>query len=605
MLFYKIKLLKVFLEQELSKMIHTLLDRHPTYPRPTMFRDDYTLLNGPWDFCFDQDDQGLSLQYFNGFTPSHIIQVPFAYQTVASGIHLEKSVKVIWYQKKVFFKDHDRLLHFEGIDGDASIYLNGHLLYQGHASYQRISLSITDYVTQGENLIVIRVYDDYSTSRPRGKQRWQNENFGCWYVETSGIYKSVWVENIPSKTYIKQIWLSPQASLRQLEMKINVTGLTADTYLDINVSYKDQPINHIKTLATDFLTSVTVPMHTLSAQFKVHFWTPDTPHLYDIEIKVLDKDKVVDHVYSYVAMRDISVLQQSILLNHEPIYLKMILDQGYWPESGLTPPSLEALKLDIQLMKNSGFNGVRKHQKIEDERFYHLADLFGLLVWLEMPSHYEHNHHSIQHYFDLLPKVLDQYQNYQSIMTYVLFNESWGVPAIAFDHEQQQCTVAAYHLVKTKGTGRLVIGNDGWEHTVTDLVTLHHYTQSPAILKTIYQNPTVMFETLQHHLPLPRLPFAKGYVYSGQPLILSEYAGIASSADKGWGYGDKVSSKDEFHKRLYGLTKTVLELPHMQGYCITQLTDVEQETNGLFTSERKAKLSVDIYRKINEGIYES
>jgi hypothetical protein len=345
-------------------------------------------------------------------------------------------------------------------------------------------------------------------------------------------------------------------------------------------------------------------MRTLSGQFKLHFWTPETPNLYDIEISLIDGTKMIDHIESYVGMKDITTLGSTLLLNHEPYYLKMILDQGYWPETGLTPLNLEALKTDIELMKASGFNGVRKHQKIEDERFYALTDMLGLLVWLEMPSHYEHDQLSMNRYIDLLPKVLDQYQNYQSIMTIVLFNESWGVPAIAFNKEQQTFTVACYHLAHAKATGRLVIANDGWEHTLTDLATLHHYTQSTDVLKDIYQSPEVMFDRLPHQHPLPRLPFAKGYQYLGQPIIVSEFAGIARVDDQGWGYGDKVTSLEGFHKRLYALTKTLLTLPHISGYCVTQLTDVEQETNGLFTADRKAKLSVKTYNQINEGLYE-
>jgi hypothetical protein len=246
-----------------------------------------------------------------------------------------------------------------------------------------------------------------------------------------------------------------------------------------------------------------------------------------------------------------------------------------------------------------GYNGIRKHQKIEDERFYYYADILGIIVWLEMPSAYEFSPKLVCRMSIEWPKILHQHLHYCSIMTYVLFNESWGIPHVKTQRDEQQWTLSMYYLTKTLDPSRFVISNDGWEHTQSDLITIHNYVEDGQDLYAMYHKTHDVFNDHTHKTKV-RSVFANGFTDQGQPIIFSEYGGVAFQKDSGWGYGAKVLSKEAFKTRLLGLTKAIKNIPDIQGYCLTQTTDVEQETNGVLTPNRKYKLSKEDMLDINE-----
>jgi hypothetical protein len=300
-------------------------------------------------------------------------------------------------------------------------------------------------------------------------------------------------------------------------------------------------------------------------------------------------------------MREITIDGPNVLLNGRPLYQRLILDQGYWKDSHLTPPDEEALIRDIDKTLALGYNGVRKHQKTEDERFLYWADVKGLLVWGEMAAAYEFNDQAVHSFTREWMEIVRQNYNHPSIITWTPFNESWGVPRIKTDAAQQRFTQAIYYLTKSFDPYRPVICNDGWEHTISDIITLHDYEEKGEDFLGRYLEYTkeILGNTIYHNKS--KSAFADGFAYRGQPVILSEFGGIAFNNDhSGWGYGNKVNSPEEFIKRFDAITTAIKKVDLFCGYCYTQVTDVQQEINGLMDSERNFKVDPKVIKEINE-----
>jgi hypothetical protein len=300
-------------------------------------------------------------------------------------------------------------------------------------------------------------------------------------------------------------------------------------------------------------------------------------------------------------MREIRIDGSNILLNGTPLYQRLILDQGYWKDSHLTPPDEEALIADIDKVMSAGYNGVRKHQKIEDEKFLYWADVKGLLVWSEMAAAYEFNDDAVTMFTREWMEIVRQNYNHPSIITWTPFNESWGIPSIKTDKSQQVFTEAIYYLTKSYDKYRPVICNDGWEHTVSDIITLHEYEEKGEVFYERFGKN--LEEILGNRIfvsGLSKSAFASGYSYRGQPIIISEFGGIAFDKGKGWGYGNKVNTKEEFIERFDAITTAIKKIDIIAGFCYTQVTDVQQEINGLMDMDRNFKVDPKTLREINE-----
>jgi len=333
----------------------------------------------------------------------------------------------------------------------------------------------------------------------------------------------------------------------------------------------------------------------------VKVWTPENPNLYDIEFCILEDGKVLDEVGSYFAMREISIEGNCVLLNGCPLYQRLILDQGYWKDSLLTPPSERALIEDIEKIKAMGYNGVRKHQKIEDERFLYWCDVKGLLVWSEVAAAFRYTDHALTEFTSAWMEIIRQNYNHPCIIVWTPFNESWGVPNVKKRMDQQCFTEAIYYLTKSIDPYRPVITNDGWEHTISDIITIHDYSQDGCELKRrcIEHKDEILSDKVSPYSL--RASFADGFTYKGQPVMISEYGGIAIRSDiPGWGYGNMVD-KDDFVQRFESITAAIKEIPYVCGYCYTQVTDVQQEINGHMDMERNFKIDPQIIKKINES----
>jgi len=579
------------------------------YPRPQFVRnpESWENLNGSWDFSFDDKNEGLNKKWFITFPQGPKIIVPFAYECPASGIGDASRHDIVWYKKIISIdsrKKHGRriMLHFEGCDYDTDLWINGKYAGKHTGGYARFSFDITKLARTGNNIITIRAEDSFDISQPRGKQRWMEENFGCWYIQTTGIWKTIWLE-YTNPEYIQSVKMTPLFSSGKLEIEAEIeTTNREEMELEAEVSLRDMPVAKLTVPANGRHVEIIAEIFSpANCNMDIQAWSPEHPNLYDIFFTLKKKKKIIDEVKSYFGMREISIKGQNILLNGKPLYQRLILDQGYWKDSHMTPPNEEALITDIDKVMSAGYNGVRKHQKTEDERFLYWADVKGLLVWSGMAAAYEFNDYAVTSFTREWMEVVRQFYNHPSIIAWTPFNESWGIAKIKTDLMQQSFNESIYQKTKSYDKYRPVISNDGWEHTISDIITLHDYEEKGENFISRYKKHLQkMLDNLFYHNFFKSV-FADGYTYRGQPIILSEFGGIAfNDSEDGWGYGNKVNSDEEFINRFDEIVTAVKTIDSICGYCYTQTTDIQQEVNGIMDMERNFKINPEILKEINE-----
>ena len=579
------------------------------YPRPQFVRNDQSWenLNGSWDFAYDDKNEGIEKKWYSSFPQCTTIMVPFAYECPASGIGDTSRHDFVWYKKQIYIdskkkSDSKIFIHFEGSDYNTRLWVNGKFAGTHNGGYARFSLDITKLAKSGKNTIVVRVEDSFDISQPRGKQRWMEDNFGCWYIQTTGIWKTVWIEYV-NEIHIKSVKMTPVLSTGQLEIEAEINAKSdEDLELEVLIFLKNMPVNIISAPVKDNNCEITADIFQVSAMdSESQLWSPEHPNLYDISYTLKRKNKILDEVLSYFGMREIRIEGNKILLNGKPLYQRLLLDQGYWKDSHLTPPSEQALITDIEKIMSAGYNGVRKHQKTEDERFFYWADVKGLLVWGEMAAAYEFNDYVATNFTTEWMEIVKQFYNHPSIIIWTPFNESWGIEKVKTDREQQNFTESIYNMTKAYDKQRPIITNDGWEHTISDIITLHDYDEKGEGFIHRYEKhiKNIMGNELYHNFF--KSVFSDGYSYHGQPIFLSEFGGIAFTfQEEGWGYGSKVSSKEEYIRRFEEITTTVKSINAFCGYCYTQSVDIQQEVNGIMDIERNFKVDPEILKEINE-----
>lgn len=576
------------------------------YPRPQLVRKEWQNLNGEWNFTFDDNNEGETKEYFKKFPMNKKIIVPFTYETKLSGIEDENIHYIVWYNKKINIKKEQIenkkiILNFEGSDYKTKIWINGNYIGENIGAYSRFAFDIEKHVIEGENDITIKIEDSLSKDQPRGKQRYKKESWKCWYIQTTGIWKTVWLEWV-SKKYIKSVKATPRTDKVLLEIETNLSEQDIEKqkyYIETEISFNGQILNNTKELINNNYEKMEINIVKEEIEHDIQKWSTDKPNLYDINYKLCCKEEVMDDVSSYFGIRNIEIKKDKIYLNDEELYLKLILDQGYWKESHLTPPSENSIIKDIEGVLELGFNGIRKHQKVEDERFLYWCDIKGVLVWGEMANCYNFDDNSLQDFTNQWIKVVKQNYNHPSIITWVPINESWGIPEVSVCEKEQNFATTLYYLTKSMDNTRPVISNDGWEHTISDIITIHDYKQDEELLYQEYTDKEMkVLNNLEKYNGKHSL-FANGYKYKGQPVIMSEYGGIAIDSKEGWGYGKQVKDEKELIERFTKLTTVIKNIPYMQGYCYTQLTDVQQEINGLMNEKREYKMEPSIIKNIN------
>ncbi|MFD1410294.1 glycoside hydrolase family 2 protein [Lapidilactobacillus gannanensis] len=580
------------------------------HPQPQFRRKNWQSLDGQWRFMFDDQNLGTEKNWASGLPKdAQTIIVPYAYETEQSGIHDEVSHRYVWYQREIEYQKDRKLtstiLNFGGIDYISTIYLNNEQVGTHQGGYTRFAFDITKYLHEGSNQLVIKVEDNNDTTQPRGKQRWRKENYECWYVQTTGIWKSVWLEKIPGNQRISNFKVTPSMDLKTIDIELETKTSAVNNYLANEVRavirYQGQVINSVQSplTSTGCQFEMSVEQRDEPFPWSIKAWTPEQPNLYDLELTLINKVEIEDQVQTYFGMRRIDIKGQEILLSGHRLYQKLVLHQNYWPKSGLTPTGISEITNDIHLIKAMGYNGIRLHQSIADPRLLFLADKLGLLVWSEMAATYQFNNRAMSNYSQEWTDIVKQNYNHPAIITWVPFNESWGIGSVETDEKQQSFVNSIYYLTKAYDNMRPVITNDGWEHTISDILTLHDYELSGEKFLARYQDFTKL--TSDDYQPNnDRFAFANHYHYQGQPILVTEFGGISFKQDHGWGYGMQAESEVDFFKRFATIHQAIKKIPFIQGYCYTQLTDVQQETNGLLTIDRKPKVSIQRVKEIND-----
>jgi beta-galactosidase/beta-glucuronidase len=578
----------------------------PEYPRPDFVRAAWQNLNGHWEFAFDDPNVGLREEWYR--PERHLdraITVPFAYQTALSGIGDPTIHEVVWYARD-FVVPHewttegDVLLHFGAVDYRCRIWLNGREVGHNQGGHVPFSFNVRPYLTDGMNRLVLRVEDGQSTEQPRGKQSNTGIARGCDYICTTGIWQTVWLEPVPC-TRIDNLRIVPHLDLDggdALEITTYLHAPWNGYEVEIEVSHEGRVLATRRDPCGQAVSRVLV--RTPGAPR----WTPDSPALLDVTIRLHEAGQVLDEVRTYAGLRSISTHGGRFLLNGEPVYLRMVLDQGYWPESLITPPSDEAIRRDVELTKAMGFNGARKHQKVEDPRWLYWCDKLGLLVWGEMANAREWSTAAEEAFVAEWERAVRRDADHPCIVAWVPINESWGVPKLQEQPAQIAFVERLVALTRRLDPTRPVIDNDGWEHTdVGDIAAIHDYTPDGEQLRARWASTmpdrTWGGGSLPHYVP--------GSRYRGQPIVLSEVGGYLLIPP-----GKEVNQLDPLYT-VYGTHRTPEELlakyqalmdglaalPNVVGYCYTQLTDIDPEINGLLTADRQPKVAVEKIAEAN------
>jgi beta-galactosidase/beta-glucuronidase len=572
------------------------------YPRPQLRRDGWINLNGPWRFRFD--DEGIIAH------PSDIdhwplqITVPYPPESEASGIGDRGFHKVCWYEREVMLMPGDDrvILRFGAVDYAASVWVNGHEAVAHEGGHTPFCADITALLRpDGRQTVTVRAEDDpHDLAKPRGKQDWQREPHSIWYPRTSGIWQTVWIERV-GRTYIDKLRWTPRLEGFQIGLEVLIHDARADDLsLELELRCGDRLLarDRYRVVDGEVDRSIVLSDPGIDDYRNELLWSPERPTLLDARLQLWHGGRVIDEVHSYTALRSAHVLRDRFMLNGRPYVLRMVLDQGYWPHTLLAPPDDEALRHDVMLVKAMGFNGVRKHQKLEDPRYLYWADRLGLVVWEEMPSAYRFTRTAIQRTVREWTEAIDRDYSHPCIIVWVPFNESWGVPELPSVQAHRHAVQALYHLTKTLDQTRAVIGNDGWESSATDIIGIHDYDSNLEHIRQRYGpevEPTQLFDRRR---PGGRVLTLDGHPHQGQPIMLTEFGGVSyqARAEAGvsgtWGY-TAVPDGETFARLYEELMDTVINTQLFSGFCYTQFADTFQEANGLLHADRTPKIPLE------------
>ncbi len=588
------------------------MERDENHPRPQLIRETWTDLGGQWAFAYDDQNAGLlagwvtKAEVFN-----RTITVPFPPESSASGIGDKDFHPVVWYRRTFqvidgFQPDRTRLLlHFGAVDYRAQVWVNDRLVaqHEGGNSPFEADISLALLPGQAEQQLVVRAEDQPSDlTQPRGKQFWEKNPRRIWYDRTTGIWQPVWLEYV-SETYIQEIRWTPDLNrgLLRMEVKLNQKP-SRPLKLNVQLSLHGVALSEddIKMERSEVRREIALEPADVTISRDEILWSPAFPNLLDAELTLLQDGQPLDRVLSYAGLRSAEFDKGRFLLNGRPYYLRLALEQGYWPETHLAAPDNEALRREVELAKQLGFNGVRIHQKVEDPRYLYWCDRLGLLVWGEMANAYVFSTSAVERFTREWLEVVRRDYNHPCIIAWVPLNESWGVPNLEQDRMQRSYVKALYNLTHALDDTRPVIGNDGWEHIVGDVWGIHDYTPEGATIRERYGSAEAVERTLSQTQPHYRNIVMPEITHMGQPIMLTEIGGFSLAPGEGeawWGYAT-AQDNESFLARYTELMQAVLDCPTITGFCYTQLTDTGQETNGLLRADRTSKLDPEAIRAV-------
>jgi beta-galactosidase/beta-glucuronidase len=572
------------------------------YPRPQFERQDWQNLNGEWTYDFDFGKSGMNRQLYNSTGFDNKITVPFCPESVLSGVQHTDFIPAMWYHRTIqipqAWEGKSILLNFGGVDFFTAVYVDGNLVGRHWGGSSPFTCDITKIVSDGKtHNLVVRVEDDLrSGTQPTGKQCGNYYSEGCHYTRTTGIWQTVWMEPV-DHLGLKSAYIVPDLDNSQFIVNPEFRNLEKGQTVEVIIKDGNKVVATAK--------QATSPVLSLPIKVKnVKTWSPEDPFLYDVELNVYNAAGTrVDHVASYAGMRKIHVEGNTYYLNNKPYYLRLVLDQGFYPDGIWTAPSDEALRHDIELSKAAGFNGARLHQKVFEERFHYWADKLGYLTWGEAPSWGGNMNNQItaRNFIPEWETIVVRDRNHPSIVAWTPFNETWERPdndEAALQHDR---FIEDVYRVTHNLDYRPINDASGNYHVITDLYTVHSYEQDPARLADWF----VVKEDGKYPCQDPR----RDVPYAGQPFFIDEFGGIKwvvgdQFSQISWGYGQGPKTEEEFYTRLEGLVDAINAVPYMSGYCYTQLTDVEQEQNGVYNYNRTTKFDMDrikaIFSKVPE-----
>ena len=590
------------------------------HPRPIFYRKDWINLNGQWSCEFSKDIQGFSKRKLNKKKFTKKINVPFCPESKLSGIGHTDFIQEMYYQKTFkipeTWKNKKILLHFGGVDYESTIYINKKKVGFNQGGSTPFSLEISSFLNKNtENDLKLYVIDkrcagspepkfDYkgrgvfrsqddikkwvlnkNRFQPRGKQSTFRHSYGCYYTRTTGIWQTVWLEAVNHKN-IKNINI--QANVKSSSfIFIPEYSSKFSGNLKVDIFFKNKLIKSslISTKIKKF--EIKIP--------KVKLWSIGKPNLYNFTFTLIDKNKTIDKVESYGGMRSIEVKKNKIYLNGKKLYQRLVLDQGFYPNGIWTAPSDKDLKNDIILSMKAGFNGARLHEKVFEDRFHYWADKLGYITWAEFPNWgmNENAKASETYFLREWPRIVNYLKNHPSIITWTPFNETNTLECNA---QHKKLMRIAYDVTKKIDPTRPVNETSGYQHQKTDIWTVHHYEPIPEKLNKALNPKKGVYRNFPH--------FETSY--KNQPYIIDEYGGVwwlpkqLRKKMRSWGHGDAVRPKTlkEVFERMEKQTEVVLKTKHIEGFCYTQLTDVEQETNGVYYYDRKIKFNLKKLKSI-------
>jgi beta-galactosidase/beta-glucuronidase len=584
-----------------------------THPCPQLRRSKWLDLGGKWGFAFDEDDCGLTEHWFaRDDVFDREITVPFPPESKASGINETGFHPVVWYRREFTLEDgfveEGLKLHFGAVDYRASVWVNGRLAVEHEGGHTPFSADIAPLLNEtGPQVIVVRAEDRADDlQQPRGKQYWRERPGYIWYHRTTGIWQPVWLEPTPRVEICELRW-TPDVDTLGVQLILRLNRQAPEGWRARVRFIGDKPArtlidDHCMMEGDELRRHLHLNINQATTRRRHLLWSPERPNLIHAAIELIDESgETRDYVESYFGLRRIEMQGGKFILNGIPIFLRLVLAQNYWPDSLLSAPTDDAFRREVELVKELGFNGLRIHQKIEDPRFLYWCDRLGVLVWAEAANAYIYSDRAAEMLTrEWLDAVRRDY-NHPCIVTWVPLNESWGVPDLDRSVQQRDFVRALYYLTRSVDPTRPVIGNDGWQHAVGDIFGVHDYAPTGDMLRERYANRDAVARTFRevrpHHHPLTTENRALGE----EPIVISEFGGLTMNPgdDEEWfGYG-QFGDAEALLAKYEELVDALLDSSALAGFCYTQLTDTEQETNGLLTAAREHKLDPARVRAIN------
>jgi len=565
----------------------------PEYPRPDLVRTKWLNLNGRWQFCLDPGLSGVSRGLADpGTTLPQEIVVPFCPESRLSGIAHTDFMAGVWYRRTFTIPEDWSgkriILHFGAVDYLAHVWVNGKLLGSHRGGYSPFSFDVTDALGAGTNVLTVFAEDDTrSPLQPSGKQSIRYESHGCHYTRTTGIWQTVWMEPVPD-VHVTGLHFVPDLHQAKVLVEVLASRAAEGARAEITLSAGGEAVGFGEGYVIGGAASVVVPVNT------VRLWSPEDPFLYDVSVRLRAADHAEDTVASYMGLRTLGTRGRALLLNGQPRFQRLVLDQGFYPDGIYTAPTDEDLKRDIKISQAAGFDGARLHMRVFEPRFLYWADKLGYLAWGEYPNWGLDlsNPAALIRVQEEWLSILRRDVNHPSIVGWCPFNETHQQPP-----RDPDILRLVYRTTKLFDPTRPCIDTSGYVHTeCTDVYDSHCYEQDVAKFAANFAGMISGHEVWRN---FPK----EDAEWAGQPYFVSEYGGIwwnpGKEDGKSWGYGDRPKTEEEFLTRYRGLTETLLNHPMMCGFCYTQLYDAEQEVNGLYTYQREPKFDPAIFREIN------